>query len=431
MRKDFSSIWLSIYLSFYSCFLCSTLISNTCNASEKIHTISSIHFSGNAITRVSVLRSEMLLTEGQPFDAEKFEQSLQNLRNLRIFRSVSGEVSSTPNDTVHINVTIQEKQTLLPFFRAKQGGGSTLLVLGIGDLNTLGKGFELLPMYENLNGKYHGGRLDTHIPHISNSQLTLDGSVANEARSHCLYSATGGSAGTFVERTSALKIAAEYPLNNSFDILGANSLLQTKMENIEKTTLNTNARIQLSSSIGIGYGHINYNDYRLEGSRITLRFENIKPENSNSSQNMQLETKSFWQPFSGVDIALKTSFFFITNNASLLNNCSIGGFGEVRGFLDERYRGTTCWFANAEFRKIAYSHPWYVLQPTVFADAGRATTNASQKAFQWQKDPASVGGGVRVIFPYLARLILRMDLGVPMSPSETAPSISLGSTQFF
>ena len=51
-------------------------------------TISAIHFEGNDVTEGSIMRLEMLVTEGDPVDVSKIEKSVQYIRDLRLFEWV-------------------------------------------------------------------------------------------------------------------------------------------------------------------------------------------------------------------------------------------------------------------------------------------------------------------------------------------------------
>jgi outer membrane protein assembly factor BamA len=383
--------------------------------------VSSITFSGNQITQEYVLAREVTLHKGEPFSTEKLEESVRNLRNLRIFRDVLAQVEHTSQGE-RVTFQILEKQTLLPFFRLKRGGGSTLWVVGIGDLNTLGHGFELLPMYENLNGHHHGARIDVRVPKIDGMPLTLDGTLASESRTHVLYENNGSVQQKYDERKNVSRITVEHPLAK-----WATAALTGTYEdsNTYQKSWHTISRLDL--------GTINYKDWKLTGSRLSLQYENITPlgKTSNDAHVASLEMKTFISASENVDVALRgvASQWWDAKNSA--QQCTIGGFSEVRGFLDERYRGSHCWFANAETRVAAWKNNWLVLQPTLFLDTGRASTSWNQKTFSVDLNPTSLGAGTRFVFPYLARLILRADLAFPVNPKGEPPALSFGSVQFF
>ena len=71
-----------------------------------------INIYGNSITNEDVIRSELLLDEGDPFNNLKLDQSIAKLRSKDIFATVKKEVrvGSEP-DLQIIDITIEEKPT--------------------------------------------------------------------------------------------------------------------------------------------------------------------------------------------------------------------------------------------------------------------------------------------------------------------------------
>ena len=53
-------------------------------------TVDSIQIIGNSVTNESVIRSELLLDEGDPFSQVKVDKSIANLKSRRLFASVKG-----------------------------------------------------------------------------------------------------------------------------------------------------------------------------------------------------------------------------------------------------------------------------------------------------------------------------------------------------
>lgn len=105
-----------------------------------------INVNGNIRTLDKVLRREMQLVEGDPFNRSKLAKSERNIKNLDFFESVEIDVSqgSAPDKTV-VDINVQEKSTGEISIGA--GFSSTdgpLADLGIRERNLLGKGQDLL-----------------------------------------------------------------------------------------------------------------------------------------------------------------------------------------------------------------------------------------------------------------------------------------------
>jgi outer membrane protein insertion porin family len=107
--------------------------------------IERVDISGNVRTLDKVIRREMLLVEGDPFNKSKLARSEQNIRDLDFFETVSFEVKpgSAPDKSV-INIAVVEKSTgevsLGAGFSTSDG---VIGDVGIRERNLLGKGQDL------------------------------------------------------------------------------------------------------------------------------------------------------------------------------------------------------------------------------------------------------------------------------------------------
>lgn len=104
--------------------------------------IEQINITGNTRTLDKVIRREMLLVEGDPFNKSKLSRSEQAIRNLDFFENISFDVrqGSAPDKTV-IDIAVQEKST----GEISLGAGFSTSDGVIGDIslterNLLGKG---------------------------------------------------------------------------------------------------------------------------------------------------------------------------------------------------------------------------------------------------------------------------------------------------
>ena len=105
-----------------------------------------INVNGNVRTLDKVVRREMLLVEGDPFNRSKLSRSEQNVRNLDFFETVAVEASpgSAPDRTV-IDVDVAEKSTgELSVGAGFSTSDGPLADLRIRERNLLGKGQDLL-----------------------------------------------------------------------------------------------------------------------------------------------------------------------------------------------------------------------------------------------------------------------------------------------
>ena len=120
--------------------------------------VEKINILGNAITDESVVRAELLLDEGDPFNNLKLEQSVAKLKARNIFGEVKAEViSGINNDQKIINIEIEEKPTGEISAGAGIGTNGASLAFTISENNWLGKGVGISTSLELSSEKTSGG----------------------------------------------------------------------------------------------------------------------------------------------------------------------------------------------------------------------------------------------------------------------------------
>ncbi len=105
-----------------------------------------INVNGNIRTLDKVVRRELLLVEGDPFNRSRLEKSENNVRNLNFFENVDVEVSqgSAPDKTI-LDINLEEKSTgELSLGAGFSSSDGPLADFRIRERNLLGKGQDLL-----------------------------------------------------------------------------------------------------------------------------------------------------------------------------------------------------------------------------------------------------------------------------------------------
>ena len=111
--------------------------------SEKI-LVERIDITGNIITDEGVIRGELLLDEGDPFNSLKLEQSLANLKSRNMFGAVKKTVSDgSSSDLKQIEINVEEKPTGEISAGAGVGTNGGSLSFQVSENNWLGKGIRL------------------------------------------------------------------------------------------------------------------------------------------------------------------------------------------------------------------------------------------------------------------------------------------------
>ena len=72
--------------------------------------ISKINIFGNNVTIEDVIRNELIVDEGDPFNNILFQKSLNNIRSTNIFKTVNADIIGTDDESQKIiNLTVEEK----------------------------------------------------------------------------------------------------------------------------------------------------------------------------------------------------------------------------------------------------------------------------------------------------------------------------------
>ena len=105
--------------------------------------VKQINFIGNYRTNDSVMRREMLFSEGDPITRNLIKQSVKNLKTLGLFKSVSYEETTLSSDEINIDILVEETDTGSFQFGLTFGtiqGGSVLISLNEKNIGGTGRG---------------------------------------------------------------------------------------------------------------------------------------------------------------------------------------------------------------------------------------------------------------------------------------------------
>jgi len=176
--------------------------------SEKFY-VERINIFGNNITEESVIRSNLEVDEGDPFNELLQSKSLNNLRSLNIFKTVKSEITdgSSPSTKI-INIDIVEKPTGEISLGAGIGSDGGTIGFSVSENNFLGKGVKLSSSLRvsdstvkgnftvnNPNFNYSGRSLITNIESSTTDKLKDSGYESSK---------TGFSVGTRFEKNENL-----------------------------------------------------------------------------------------------------------------------------------------------------------------------------------------------------------------------------------
>ena len=139
--------------------------------------VEKINIYGNNITRESVIRNNLEIDEGDPFNKILQLKSENNLKSLNFFKSVSSEVLEGENkNSKIINIKVEEKPTGQISAGAGAGTSGGTFSFGIQENNYLGKGLGL-EANATINSESFKGILGVDNPNFNNSDKSLFGNI--------------------------------------------------------------------------------------------------------------------------------------------------------------------------------------------------------------------------------------------------------------
>ncbi len=103
-----------------------------------------INIFGNNVTEEKVIRNQLLIDEGDPYNEILKTKSLNNIKSLNFFKSVKSEViPSTKENNKILNISVEEKPTGEISAGAGVGTNGSTVMFAVRENNFLGKGISL------------------------------------------------------------------------------------------------------------------------------------------------------------------------------------------------------------------------------------------------------------------------------------------------
>ena len=106
--------------------------------------VEKINIFGNNVTVETVIRNQLLIDEGDPYNEILKTKSINNIKSLNFFKDVKSEiVDGSSSDSKIINISVEEKPTGEIMAGAGFGTSGSSFVIGVKENNFLGKGISL------------------------------------------------------------------------------------------------------------------------------------------------------------------------------------------------------------------------------------------------------------------------------------------------
>ena len=144
--------------------------------SEKFF-VNKVNIFGNNVTEEKVIRNQLEVDEGDPFNKLLNAKSINNLKALRLFKSVKSEIVSKDNSQQKdINITVEEQPTGEILATAGVGNDGGSLGFAVTEKNFMGKGIGLRTSLEVSADKIKG-EFSVDNPNFNYSEKALSTSI--------------------------------------------------------------------------------------------------------------------------------------------------------------------------------------------------------------------------------------------------------------
>ena len=214
------------------------IVSNKININFKIEEtekffIERINIFGNNVTRESVIRNQIEIDEGDPFNQILYAKSLNNIKSLNFFENVKGEILDGKEfNTKIINIDVTEKATGEIFAGVGTGTDGSSFSFGIKENNYLGRGVKV-DSNLNVSEERIKGKFLVSNPNYKNSEKNLDlsleaTSIDRLGTSGYKSNVTGFSIGTQFEYLDDLRFGLS--TRNTIEKIDVDSSASTKQK---------------------------------------------------------------------------------------------------------------------------------------------------------------------------------------------------------
>jgi outer membrane protein insertion porin family len=135
--------------------------------------ITKINIYGNSITQENVIRNQLEIDEGDPFNEILYKKSINNIKSLNFFKTVNSDVvDGDVLNTKVLDIYIEEKPTGEISAQAGYGTDGGSIGFGIKENNFMGKGV-LLDSNFLLSGDSFKGKFSVNNPNFNNTEKSI------------------------------------------------------------------------------------------------------------------------------------------------------------------------------------------------------------------------------------------------------------------
>jgi len=139
--------------------------------------VEKINIFGNNVTQENVIRNQMEIDEGDPFNDILYNKSINNIKNLRFFKSTDSEIKNGSDESSKIiEINVVEQATGEISLGAGAGTDGATVAFGVKENNFLGKGINL-DAGATLTEETLKGKFSVKLPNYKNTNKSIYTSI--------------------------------------------------------------------------------------------------------------------------------------------------------------------------------------------------------------------------------------------------------------
>ena len=278
--------------------------------SDKFY-VERINIIGNFQTIEEVIRNKLIVDEGDPLNTLLYNKSIDNIKSLRIFKTVKGEIKKGSDENLRIiDLTVEEQPTGEISLAAGVGTSGSTLGGGIVEKNFLGKGINLSTNFEisedGLKGQFVYSK--PNFAYTDNSLFTSLEATTNDYLSDYGYKVTktGFSVGTAFEQYENLFFSPEISL--ALEDLKTNSSASNQLKKQEGTYED------LYLNYGLNYDQRN-STYKPSSGNMTSFYQELPVVSGNNELSNTFTFTQYKKLSQNSDMVGRSSFYLKAINS--------------------------------------------------------------------------------------------------------------------
>jgi len=378
-------------------------------------------------TKASVIQKLLASKPGDEFKPALWEKDLQRIRNTKLFYDIQSKAVEEDGKII-LKLNLRNKFSIIPIFKFKQGGGTSLLTVGVYEVNLFNRYLEGGMQFERLNNKNGFVSWFRHPTFLGRKNQ-----IGTEVYVHTinlpLLTLKGNEEANFDNEEIRWNLRLVREVSDQIRMTMEGSIYKNTLnpdnstsEKRQRNTLFNAVRpvrsgVTVSAAPSLVFGKINNDRFYVQGHELSLKGE-IANKALGSDFDFVRGELGYLGAFRPKETLNLAANFKLGSKSGeeFQHKYYLGGLDSVRGFFHGQFRGEHMFLFNAEARPTLVERELWVLQGNVFTDLSK-TWDSTHFRFKDFGNPVwSYGLGFRIILTRIYRAVLRFDIARTHQP---------------